>query len=43
VHGETWRVTSGRPMKQGERARVVDISGLTLTIQWTVSRWPVTC
>jgi len=33
VHGETWRVTSGRPMKQGERARVVDISGLTLTIQ----------
>ena len=33
VRGETWRVTSGKPMKQGERARVVGISGLTLTIQ----------
>jgi membrane-bound serine protease (ClpP class) len=33
VHGETWRVTSAVPMKTGERARVVAVSGLTLTIE----------
>jgi membrane-bound serine protease (ClpP class) len=33
VHGETWRVRSAMPMKEGDRARVVAISGLTLTIQ----------
>ena len=33
VHGETWRVVSPVPMKEGERARVVGINGLTLTIQ----------
>jgi membrane-bound serine protease (ClpP class) len=33
VHGETWRVRSATPMKEGDRARVVAISGLTLTIQ----------
>jgi membrane-bound serine protease (ClpP class) len=33
VHGERWRVRSATPMKEGDRARVVAISGLTLTIQ----------
>jgi membrane-bound serine protease (ClpP class) len=33
VHGETWRVVSPVPMKEGERARVVDVSGLTLTVE----------
>jgi membrane-bound serine protease (ClpP class) len=32
VHGERWRVRSATPMKDGDRARVVAISGLTLTI-----------
>ena len=32
VRGETWRVRSARPMKEGDRARVVAIEGLTLTI-----------
>ncbi|HEV7394684.1 MAG TPA: nodulation protein NfeD [Burkholderiales bacterium] len=33
VHGETWRVVSPVPMKEGERARVVGVSGLTLTVE----------
>jgi membrane-bound serine protease (ClpP class) len=33
VRGETWRVMSAVPMSDGERARVVAISGLTLTIE----------
>lgn len=33
VRGETWQVRSATPMKQGDRARVVAITGLTLTIQ----------
>ena len=33
VHGETWKVVSAVPMKQGELARVTDVSGLTLTIE----------
>ena len=33
VRGETWRVRSAVPMRDGERARVVAISGLTLTIE----------
>lgn len=32
VRGETWHVRSAMPMKEGDRARVVGISGLTLTI-----------
>ncbi|HET7159092.1 MAG TPA: NfeD family protein, partial [Burkholderiales bacterium] len=35
VHGETWKVVSAVPMKQGELARVTDVSGLTLTIKKT--------
>ncbi|MES2564813.1 MAG: nodulation protein NfeD [Pseudomonadota bacterium] len=33
VHGETWKVVSAEPMKQGELARVTDVSGLILTIE----------
>lgn len=33
VQGETWRVTSRVPMKEGDRARVVAITGLTLTVE----------
>lgn len=33
VHGETWRVRSRVPMKEGDRARVVGISGLTLSVE----------
>jgi membrane-bound serine protease (ClpP class) len=33
VHGETWRVRSATPMKEGDRARVIAMTGLTLTIQ----------
>ena len=33
VRGETWQVTSRVPMKEGERARVVGISGLTLALE----------
>jgi membrane-bound serine protease (ClpP class) len=32
VRGERWRITSTVPMKEGERARVVGMSGLTLTV-----------
>jgi membrane-bound serine protease (ClpP class) len=32
VRGERWRVISPVPMKDGERARVVGVSGLTLTL-----------
>lgn len=35
VKGEMWRVTSGVPLKQGERVRVVGISGLMLTVEKT--------
>jgi membrane-bound serine protease (ClpP class) len=33
VHGETWKVVSAAPMKQGELARVTHVSGLVLTIE----------
>jgi membrane-bound serine protease (ClpP class) len=33
VHGEMWRVVSAIPMKRGERARVVAVRGLTLTVE----------
>jgi membrane-bound serine protease (ClpP class) len=33
VHGETWRVKSPAPLKDGDRVRVVAISGLTLTVE----------
>jgi membrane-bound serine protease (ClpP class) len=33
VRGETWRVKSAVPLKSGERARVVGMNGLTLTIE----------
>jgi membrane-bound serine protease (ClpP class) len=33
VRGEMWRVRSGAPLKQGERVRVVGMSGLTLTVE----------
>jgi membrane-bound serine protease (ClpP class) len=32
VRGETWQVRSATPMKEGDRARVVAITGLTLTV-----------
>lgn len=35
VKGEMWRVTSGVPLKAGERVRVVGMSGLTLTVEKT--------
>jgi membrane-bound serine protease (ClpP class) len=33
VRGERWRVRSAQPMRDGERARVVAVSGLTLSIE----------
>ena len=33
VRGETWRVKSAVPLKRGERAQVVAVSGLTLTVE----------
>lgn len=33
VRGETWRVKSGAPLKQGDRVRVTAVSGLTLTVE----------
>jgi membrane-bound serine protease (ClpP class) len=33
VHGETWRINCGSPLRAGERARVTRISGLTLTVE----------
>ena len=33
VRGETWRVTSSVPLKEGEPVRVVRVSGLTLTVE----------
>jgi membrane-bound serine protease (ClpP class) len=35
VHGETWRVKSPAPLKEGDHVRVVAISGLTLTVEKT--------
>ena len=35
VRGERWRVKSTVPMKDGERARVIGVSGLTLTVEKT--------
>jgi membrane-bound serine protease (ClpP class) len=35
VRGERWRVRSAVPLKQGERARVTGVSGLTLTVDKT--------
>jgi membrane-bound serine protease (ClpP class) len=35
VRGETWRVRSGVALKEGDRVRVVAISGLTLTVEKT--------
>jgi membrane-bound serine protease (ClpP class) len=32
LHGETWRVRSGEPMKTGQRVRVRSIDGLTLDV-----------
>ena len=33
VHGESWRVTSRRPLNPGERVRVTGIDGLVLTVE----------
>jgi membrane protein implicated in regulation of membrane protease activity len=33
VRGETWRVKSRVPLRQGERVRVVGIDGLTLSVE----------
>jgi membrane-bound serine protease (ClpP class) len=33
VHGETWRVRSGAPVRRGERLRVKAIDGLILTVE----------
>jgi membrane-bound serine protease (ClpP class) len=35
VKGETWRVKSGTPLKEGDRVRVTGMSGLTLTVEKT--------
>ena len=35
VKGETWRVRSGGPLRQGDRVRVIAITGLTLTVEKT--------
>jgi membrane-bound serine protease (ClpP class) len=35
VRGERWWVKSAVPMKEGERARVISVSGLTLTVEKT--------
>ncbi|MBT0962383.1 NfeD family protein [Denitromonas iodatirespirans] len=33
VHGESWRVSSRRPLNPGERVRVTGIDGLVLTVE----------
>jgi len=33
VHGETWRVRSAAPLKQGQRIRVTHVDGLTLDVE----------
>jgi len=33
VHGETWTATSRRPIKRGERVRVVRVDGLRLVVE----------
>lgn len=33
VHGETWRIRTARPLKRGERVRVVKVDGLTLEVE----------
>src|SRR3954470_6935833 len=33
VHGETWRVKSGVPLKAGERVRVAGVEGLVLQVE----------
>ena len=36
VHGELWRaVARGGPIEEGARVRVVDVHGLTLTVEKT--------
>ena len=35
VRGETWRVRSVAPLKEGDRVRVTAVSGLTLTVEKT--------
>ncbi|HYC44835.1 MAG TPA: nodulation protein NfeD [Burkholderiales bacterium] len=35
VKGETWRVRSDAPLKQGDHVRVTAVSGLTLTVEKT--------
>lgn len=37
VHGETWRIRTPRPLKRGERVRVVKVDGLTLEVEPVVS------
>jgi membrane-bound ClpP family serine protease len=39
VQGELWRaVASGTPVEEGSRVRVVDVNGLTLTVEKTEGR-----
>jgi membrane-bound serine protease (ClpP class) len=33
VHGETWTATSPRPVKRGQRIRVVRVDGLRLVVE----------
>lgn len=33
VHGETWHIRTARPLKRGERVRVVKVDGLTLEVE----------
>jgi membrane-bound serine protease (ClpP class) len=33
VHGERWRATAAVPLRQGQRVRVLDRQGLTLTVE----------
>jgi membrane-bound serine protease (ClpP class) len=38
VKGETWRVRSPVPLKEGEHVKVTAVSGLTLTVEKTQER-----
>jgi membrane-bound serine protease (ClpP class) len=33
VHGETWDARSGRPVRQGQRVRVLGLEGMELEVE----------
>jgi membrane-bound serine protease (ClpP class) len=35
VQGELWRAVARTPVEEGSRVRVVDVNGLTLTVEKT--------